>query len=156
MALHYAPDNASDTIAATRSSGSGTLSVWNGHRFGDAFPIFVAIFRAGSLVTALEISGRTGNDLTVAGPAPGYADDDLEVDDEIICGPSNAYWEGLRAELNALVGSVGGGNAGSFLLLGGQIAWLSTTPATASPRAFRARSCPGWSTVPDTTTRWAI
>jgi hypothetical protein len=69
-------DSVVDMVALPRTSGTNTLQVYSGDVLPTA-PCNVGVIRAGTLVTALSVSSRSGKTLSIAGPADGYADADL-------------------------------------------------------------------------------
>jgi Concanavalin A-like lectin/glucanases superfamily len=99
MSFHTPLNNVSTTVATARSLAGTSLVVANGALFGSTFPIYATAVRAGSVVTILEITGASGNTLTVRGGVDGFADAALLVGDTIEC-RDNA---GLFSELQAAV-----------------------------------------------------
>lgn len=107
-AFHVAVDNASSTVTAPRAAGSATVQVAAGAVFGAAFPLYLAVDRGGAPLTILEVTGRAGNLLTVAGPASArWPDADLQVGDTVEVRPVAEGDAEIKAAINALEAAPG-------------------------------------------------
>jgi hypothetical protein len=99
--FHTPLNNTSTTVASPRSSGVTSLTVADGSVFGSTFPVYATAIRSSTVLTILEITARSGNDLTVSGGADGSADAALQVGDSIQCRDNAGLWSELQTAVNA-------------------------------------------------------
>lgn len=81
--FHVPHNRVSTKVASAYTAGSGSLVVAAGSQFGNAFPQIVTVVDriTGLVKSILDVTGRTGNTLTVSAAIEGMVDVDLHVND---------------------------------------------------------------------------
>jgi hypothetical protein len=139
VAIFHRARIGSTTVSAPRAAGAASLTVSDGSQAGDVFPIYAIAVRGSTRLCVLEIAGRAGNVLTVAGAADGTTDAALAIGDAIRMGPTPGAVNELQDAHNTLETTVtsqattlaGKQPAGSYLTaLTGDVA--ATGPGSAA------------------------
>jgi hypothetical protein len=102
LTFHTPINNVSDTVQAARSSGA-PIVVSNGAQFGSTFPLIVTTARSGTVLCILNITGRSGNTLTVSGAIEGTTDQNLVVGDGVQMRPTALAITEIQSAVNGLL-----------------------------------------------------
>jgi lysophospholipase L1-like esterase len=147
--MHTAINNASTTVAVARNSGVTSLTVANGAVFGSSFPVYVTAVRSNAVVTILEITGRSGNVLTVTGGVDGSTDAALQVGDTVECRDNAGLWTELQTQVTANTAGIAGKQAaGNYLTaLTGDVA--ASGPGSAAATVARITATTADAAAPD-------
>lgn len=100
--FHLPINSVSTTVALARTGGDPDLVVADGSPFGSTFPLIVVAARASGVVSILEVTGRSGNSLTIAGAIEGTSDVDLMVGDLVEMRPTALAVTEIQAAVHAL------------------------------------------------------
>jgi hypothetical protein len=101
--FHTPINNISATVTSSRPIGPGPLDVTDGAQFGSTFPLIVTAVRSGTVLCILEVTGRSGDTLTVSGAIEGTTDQDLVVGDSVQMRPTAL----AITELQGAIGMLG-------------------------------------------------
>lgn len=71
------------TVSTGYTAGAGTLVVVDGSVFAGTYPVIVCAIRSGTLLSILNVTARSGNNLTISGAIEGTTDVNLIVGDTV-------------------------------------------------------------------------
>jgi hypothetical protein len=100
--FHRPINGVSTTVVIARTAGVAPLVVADGSLFGATFPIIIAAIRADTVLSILEVTGRSGNTLTISAAIEGTTDVDLIVGDLIEMRPTALAITEIHAAVNTL------------------------------------------------------
>jgi lysophospholipase L1-like esterase len=104
-AFHVPVNGASSKVAVARSLGGPTVTVQSGTSFGSSFPLIATVSRANSVLAIYEVTGRSGNVLSLGATREGTSDVALQVGDLIECRPTAGAMSEIHTAVNALESS---------------------------------------------------
>lgn len=99
--FHTPRNNVGTTVTVPRAVG-GPVTVADGSAFGDTFPLIATAVRGSSVLAILEVTGRSGNTLTVSGAIEGTTDAALLAGDRIEMRPTALALTEVQDAVNAL------------------------------------------------------
>jgi hypothetical protein len=88
--FHKPLNNVSTTVGSAYTAGSGSLVLASGAgaQFGSTFPLIITASRAGSVLSILNVMGRSSDTLTISGAIEGTTDVNLLIGDSIEMRPT--------------------------------------------------------------------
>ena len=136
--FHTPLNNISTTVGSMHTTGSGSLVVatGTGSKFGSTFPLIITASQNGTVLSILEVTGRSTDTLTISGPLEGTSDVNLSVGVTIDMRPTALAIREIQTAVSTLETMAAGlGSAHRNFTAAGTVTLNATTPPVYIDRA---------------------